>query len=173
MLEPPSICQACGRPFIAARAWQRFCSPTCQDRAKKRRARGQNAGTSLEETADNGPAVSQPAEAAKPAPARDRVSHQADLKPEWAGGSAGYLYSVTFNGETIVTRSRVAELDAVRVLLGRGITGKLTFYADGKPRFTIDIEEAAKLTVREDARIGPLFVKWKPFPDRAQLGEDA
>ena len=33
----------------------------------------------------------------------------------------------------------------------------------GVHRYTIDIEKAVKLTVREDAKVGPAFVPWKPF----------
>jgi hypothetical protein len=61
-----------------------------------------------------------------------------------------YLYDVTFRGEEIVSGSRVPECDAARVLLARGMTGKLTMLdgKTGKPRLIIDIEGAAKLTHR-------------------------
>ena len=36
-----------------------------------------------------------------------------------------------------------------------------------KPRTIIDIERAAKLTVEENRRFGPRFVKWKPYPEMA------
>src|SRR5713101_7646968 len=50
-------------------------------------------------------------------------------------------YSIEFDGELIVKGSRVAELDCARVLLSRGITGKLIIVdgATGRHRTTIDI----------------------------------
>ena len=68
----------------------------------------------------------------------------------WVGGRAGYLYSVIFEGNLIVDRSRDPECDAARALVAMGLTGKLTIL-DGKtggPRAIIDIETAAKLATR-------------------------
>jgi len=76
-----------------------------------------------------------------------------------------YLYDVVFNGETIVSDSRVPEFDACRVLLARSLTGTLVL-ADavtGKNRLSLDIERGAKLTVREDQNRAPRPAKWKPF----------
>ncbi len=91
-------------------------------------------------------------------------------------------YSVSFEGEIIVKGSRVAEMDAARLLLSRGITGKIIFLdADtGKERFTCDIEKTAKLTIEENNRNGPRLVKWRPMPETAHqrsggsppMGED-
>lgn len=72
MLKPPLICQACGRPFIAARPWQDYCSTACANRDRQKRRRGKNAGTKCRDidtagSRDSGPAVSQPLEAAKSA----------------------------------------------------------------------------------------------------------
>ncbi len=67
------------------------------------------------------------------------------------------------DGKLLVERSRDPECDAARALLAKGITGKLCL-CDGKtgvPRIVIDIEKAAKLTVRED---GLRFVRWTSFP---------
>jgi hypothetical protein len=82
-----------------------------------------------------------------------------------------YLYDVELEGETLVSNSRVPECNAARVLLARGITGALTL-CDGKtgrPRTIIDIEKAAKLTVLENERSGPRFIRWRPRP---QIGAD-
>jgi hypothetical protein len=57
-LDLNQTCQSCGDQFTPARAWQRFCSPACQERAKKRRLRAENAGTN-------------PGPAHKPAECRD------------------------------------------------------------------------------------------------------
>jgi hypothetical protein len=79
---------------------------------------------------------------------------KARLHPRWVGGRDGYRYSVIFDGKLLVDRSRDPERDAARALVAQGYTGKLTML-DGKtgiPRTIIDIEKAAKLTVKE----GPL-----------------
>jgi hypothetical protein len=83
-------------------------------------------------------------------------------------------YSVSFDGEVIVVSSRTAEMDAARVLLARGIKGPLTFLdaTSGKPRVIVDIEKAAKLTVREDRR-GMSFVKYRPMPADAHRSTDS
>ena len=89
----------------------------------------------------------------------------ARLHPHWAGGRAGYLYSVIYGGKLLVERSRDPECDAARALLAKGITGKLTLLdgKTGRPRTIIDIEKAAKLTVREDRM---RFAKWAPYPQK-------
>jgi hypothetical protein len=76
----------------------------------------------------------------------------ARLHPHWT--SAGYRYSVVFNNELLVERSRDPECDAARALLAQGITGKLTLLEGktGRPRTITDIERAARLCVKE----GPL-----------------
>ena len=75
-----------------------------------------------------------------------------------------YLYDVVFDGEAIVTSSRVPECDAARALLDRGFTGSLAIIdaVTGKHRTTLNIEAAAKLTVSESRRQPPRFAKWKP-----------
>ena len=92
----------------------------------------------------------------------------ARIHPRWVGGKA--VYSIIFDGRLLVERSRDPEFDAARALAARGITGTLTLL-DGKtglPRLTLDIEKAAKLTVREDRRKGPLFVKYVPWGESAK-----
>ena len=76
---------------------------------------------------------------------------KARLHPRWVGGRAGYLYSVIFEGNLIVDRSRDPECDAARALVAMGRTGKLTLLdgKTGRRRTIIDIEKAAKLRVRE------------------------
>ncbi len=53
------------------------------------------------------------------------------LHPHWAGGEAGYVYSVICEGKLLVEHSRDPECDAARALIAKGITGKLTML-DGK-----------------------------------------
>ena len=87
---------------------------------------------------------------------------RARLHPHWAGGEAGYVYSVICEGKLLVEYSRDPECDAARALLAKGITGKLTML-DGKtgvPRTIIDIEKAARLTCEETGGV-PRFRKYR------------
>ena len=89
---------------------------------------------------------------------------KARLHPHWAGGRAVYLYSVIYDGELIVNRSRDPECDAARALVAKGITGELTLL-DGKtgiPHTIIDIERAAKLTAEE----GPCAPRFRKYRER-------
>ena len=84
---------------------------------------------------------------------------RARLHEHWAGGEPGYVFSVVYNGKLLVERSRDPECDAARVLVAKGITGKLTML-DGKtgiPRTIINIEKAAKLRVAEESKNGLRF----------------
>jgi len=75
-----------------------------------------------------------------------------------------YLYSVSYKGETIVDRSYDdCACDAARALKARGITGQALMVDDqtNKPRYIINIEKAATMTVMEGKTRGPLFVKWR------------
>jgi hypothetical protein len=73
-------------------------------------------------------------------------------------------YSASLGDEVIVKNHRDPEHAAARVLLARGITGRMTTVGvDGKPRMHFDIEKAAPWTVREDD-VGMQLVRWKPFP---------
>jgi hypothetical protein len=59
-------------------------------------------------------------------------------------------------------------------LLTKGIRGTVTVLdgSTGKPRTIVNIEVAAKLTVREDRCKGPCFVKWKPLSEKARQTVD-
>ena len=86
---------------------------------------------------------------------------KARLHPIWVS-EVGYRYSVIYDGQLLVERSRDPECDAARALLVRGITGQLTLLdgKTGKPRIIINIEKAARLRVEEGPN-GPRFVKWR------------
>ena len=94
----------------------------------------------------------------------------ARLHPLWIGGSVGYVYSVICRGELIVERSRDPECDAARALLARGYTGKLTMLdgKTGRPRITIDIENAAQRTCTE----GPHGPRFKTVPNAGSSPEE-
>ena len=75
------------------------------------------------------------------------------------GGRDGYFYSVVYNGQLLVERTRDPECDAARALRARGATGTLTML-DGKtgiPRTIINIEKAAKLRITDESRHGLRF----------------
>lgn len=93
------------------------------------------------------------------------TSIKATLVPRWIGGVRyGYLHDVEMDGETIVNRSRTPEHDFARVLLARGVTGKVQLVdPDGSPRMVVDVERMAPWTVVEDDRRGLRLVRWKPF----------
>jgi hypothetical protein len=80
-----------------------------------------------------------------------------------------YLYDVLLDGQPIVTGSRVPEYDLARALLGRGIAGIADVFdgTTGKHRTIVNIEAAARLTVREHRRHGLQVVKWEPMPATA------
>lgn len=70
-----------------------------------------------------------------------------------------------------VAKSRNHERELCRMLVAAGYAGKLVLHdaVTSKPRLTFkSIVAAAKLTVREDDKIGPVLVPYRQF-DRAVL----
>jgi hypothetical protein len=92
-----------------------------------------------------------------------------------SGEGGDSLYDIVFNGEVIIHRDRLPEHNAARVLLVRGLKGKLIFLdaKTGKERLIFnDIETAAKCTVSETREHGPRLVRWRPFPSvRSSTGD--
>ncbi len=75
-----------------------------------------------------------------------------------------YLYDVELDDEVIFERSSDPACDLARALKARGVTGHVKVVDErGIHRYTVNIEKAAKLTVRETAKEGPRFVRWKPL----------
>jgi hypothetical protein len=97
----------------------------------------------------------------QPTPQAFLIVHRTEPRPARAHV---YIYSMEFEGEIVVERSVDAACDLARALLARGLTGhvKVIHKETGQHRYTVNIEKAAKVTVREDARVGPRFVKWRP-----------
>jgi hypothetical protein len=94
---------------------------------------------------------------------------KARLHPIWVP-KVGYRYSAIFEGKLLVERSSNPECDAARALLAKGITGKLTLLdgKTGRPRIIIEIEQAARLCVKE----GPLrFAPYGSRPEAPQTAE--
>jgi hypothetical protein len=85
------------------------------------------------------------------APGWGAMTALATLVPRWTGGHYGYLYDVTFDGETIVSGSHSPGHDACRALFSRGKTGKLTLVSvTGVSRMSFDILRSALLIVSEE-----------------------
>ncbi len=73
-------------------------------------------------------------------------------------------------GPVLVRSTLEPLLAGARALLARGITGQAELWDDETPyaRISGDIEELAKLTVREDETTSPTFVRWRAFPAARQ-----
>ncbi len=84
--------------------------------------------------------------------------------PPKTGRRHVYLYDVEVDGELLVERSSDPACDLARALKARGVTGHVKVVDErGVHRYTVNIEKAALLTVRETAQEGPRFVRWKPL----------
>jgi hypothetical protein len=82
----------------------------------------------------------------------------------------GYVYEVWRDGEMMLA-SINPELAASRLLANQGVRGRVRFWRDGRPAHDseMDIQRAAKFTVRENEQHGPRFVKFKPFVAPADI----
>ena len=84
--------------------------------------------------------------------------------PPKTGRRHVYLYDVEFDGELLVERSSDPACDLARALKERGVTSHVKVIDErGVHRYTVNIERAAQLTVRETEREGPRFAQWKPL----------
>ena len=95
-----------------------------------------------------------------------RIEHRVDIERNGTARLSGQRYRATYEGEVIVVSSKDCEFDACRVLLARGITGKLATYFRGGtlPRMRFDIETGATLTCVENPTVRPVFRTWTPYP---------
>ena len=82
---------------------------------------------------------------------------------------SGYVYEVLRDGKVLLA-SLNPEFAACRLLASEGVQGKARFWREGRAvhDIEVDIQRAAKFTVRENERDGPRFVKFKPFIARAE-----
>src|SRR5262245_31552083 len=80
--------------------------------------------------------------------------------------STGARYRVTYLGETLIESARDPHFEACRVLLARGVKGKLVSYSPGSsvPRLKVDIEKGAALMTIDNANDGPRIVRYRPHP---------
>jgi hypothetical protein len=87
----------------------------------------------------------------------------------------GQRYRVTHAGETLVEGRRNPIFDACRVLLARGISGRLEVWRRGKTSadMQLDIERGAGLAIKETATESLRIVTWEPWrpnPDEPSHG---
>lgn len=77
-------------------------------------------------------------------------------------GQKGQRYQVTFEDEVILEDTSNPEYDACRVLLSRGITGRLETWRRNLsyPCLILDIARAAKLTVKDNNSGTPVICKY-------------
>ncbi|MGA1832972.1 hypothetical protein [Rhizobium wenxiniae] len=78
----------------------------------------------------------------------------------------GQNYSVSFEGQTIIAKTRNPSADACRCLVALGHSGRLEVWGIGEPfpRLIIrDIETAAGLTISENTAHGPRVTTYQPF----------
>src|SRR5262245_12917254 len=89
--------------------------------------------------------------------------HRIDIEPV-SLGQRGQLYLVRHAGAVLVASTRSPEFDACRLLLAKGISGKVEVWHEGAvfPAMRLDIEKGASLTVEESDRVGPRFARWYP-----------
>ena len=80
-------------------------------------------------------------------------------------GARGERYSVTYNGEVVCAASRDPEFDACRVLVERGLTGRLVTRWKGSPHtaMTMSLAWGATKRTEESATVSPLTSPFKTF----------
>jgi hypothetical protein len=81
---------------------------------------------------------------------------------------SGRYKAMLADGTVLLKSSRQPFLDGARALLAQGIDPETVLVmarrGTGSESLRARVGDAAKLAVREDDRVGPRFVKWKPYP---------
>jgi len=85
-------------------------------------------------------------------------THTCEIKTISYDGRGG-VYCVLFDGQVLVAKSYDPEFEACRVLLERGITGKLTTYRKDTPCMVLDIEKAARCRTTTNEKGTPVIKK--------------
>lgn len=78
----------------------------------------------------------------------------------------GQNYSVSFEGRTIIAKTRNPSADACRRLVALGHSGRLEVWAKGEPFARLifrDIVTTAGLTIAENTAHGPRVATYQPF----------
>jgi hypothetical protein len=85
---------------------------------------------------------------------------------------SGRYKAVLADGAVLLKSSRQPFLDGARALLAQGIDPETVLVmarkSTGAESLRARVGDAAKLTVREDDRIGPLFVRHEPMAEEAK-----
>ena len=78
--------------------------------------------------------------------------------------TGGQRYDVFLDsGEILIKSGRDPEHEAARELLGKGISGCMFTFINGKPSMAMDIAKAAERSVSEGAASALRVVRWRPF----------
>jgi hypothetical protein len=96
------------------------------------------------------------------------MTHRIYIEPTTIRGERGQHYRVHYEGALLIDETWNPECEACRVLLARGIVGRLETWRFGKshPDMLVpNIAKAAEWTVGENEDSGPRFVRWRPRPE--------
>ena len=98
----------------------------------------------------------------------ERPQHNSHLYQLQRYTNRGPVYQARLDspeGPLLVNSSLEPEFAASRVLVSRGITGRIEIWDSERPypRTSGEIEKLAKLTVREDENTPPTLRAWMPF----------
>lgn len=77
--------------------------------------------------------------------------------------TGGQRWQVTIDGQILIDRARDPEHEAARLLLARGLTGRMLTYVGGRPSMILSIEAAAGFTIIEGSATSLRRTKWQPF----------
>ena len=95
-----------------------------------------------------------------------RDNHRIVIEPTSIRGERGQRYRVYFEGTVLIEETWNPEFEPCRALIARGVTGQLeTWRADKThPDMIVpDLVVAARYTVEENDKRGPLIVPWRPW----------
>jgi len=102
-------------------------------------------------------------------------AHRIVIEPTSIRGERGQYYHVYFEGAVLIEDTWNPEFEARRALIARGITGCLETGRVGKTHRDMivhDLVVAARYTVEENDKRGPLIVPWRPWVAPTQPDAD-
>jgi hypothetical protein len=97
--------------------------------------------------------------------------HRIDIEATTIRGERGQYYRVYFEGAVLLDETWNPEFEGCRALVARGITGRMEVWRAGKAHADMlvpDIAEAARWTVVENDKEGPVIKRWEPMPEDLQ-----
>ena len=101
----------------------------------------------------------------------DHATHRIVIEPTSIHGERGQHYRVYFDGVVLIDDTWNPKFEACRALVARGITGRMEVWRAGKAHANMivpSIEEAARWTVVENEKEGPVIKRWEPMPAHLQ-----